>query len=437
MDPSDAISIIVLIVLIVLSGFFSSAETAVTAVNKIKIRAFAKEGNKRAQLVQDLVENQRKFLNMVLIGNNIVNISATALLTTIVTKRFGGIYISVATAIMTVVVIIFGEILPKTLANMNPEKMAMRYAPVLTILIKLLTPLIAVMNVITSIILTMLGKKSTDTDGSITEDELRTYVEASHEEGVIENDEKEMIDNVVDFGDSIAKDVMVPRMDMSLVADNISYDKLLKAFSDDKFSRLPVYHENQDNIIGIIYLKDIAFYRGNSDDFEMKKFLRPAHFTYEFKKTSELMREMRKATVSMCIVLDEYGSVSGLICLEDLLEEIVGEIRDEYDTDEVDDIIKLNDFEYMVKGSTRLLDFNETFGTSYNSEDYDSIAGQVIDLIGHLPSKGEMITDGSLSFAIAAVDHRRIEKIRVRMLPRSEASDDYAGDDDGEVGNAI
>lgn len=436
MDPSDAISIIMLIVLIVLSGFFSSSETAVTAANKIKIRGYAKEGNKKAETVQKLTDNQRKFLNMVLICNNVVNISATALLTTLVSS-LGGVYVTIATAIMTVVIIIFGEILPKTMANMNPEKMAMRYSSALSFLMTVLTPVIAVMNAITSAILFLIGKKNATADDQITEDELRNYVEASHEEGVIENDEKQMIDNVVDFGDSIAKDVMVPRMDMSIVSDDITYEELLRAFSEDKFSRLPVYHETQDNITGIVYLKDIAFYRGSNSQFELKRYLRPAHFTYEFKKTSELMREMRKASVSMCIVLDEYGSVSGLICLEDLLEEIVGEIRDEYDTDEVDDIIKLNDYEFMVQGSTRLEDFNEAFGTDYNSEDYDSIAGQVIDLFEHIPSKGEMITDGGLSFTIAAVDHRRIEKIRVRILPKKEEADDYAGDDDGEVGDNI
>jgi CBS domain containing-hemolysin-like protein len=424
LDPSDAISIIVLIVLIVLSGFFSSSETAVTSVNKIKIRALAKEGDKRAETVQELLDKPRKFLNMVLIMNNIVNISATALLTSLVTRRFGGdgTAVTIATAIMTVVIIIFGEILPKTMANMDSENMALRYAKLLKGLVTFLTPLIAVMNAVTSVILRLLGKKPDLDDSQITEDELRTYVEVSHEEGVIENDEKQMIDNVVDFGDSIAKDVMVPRLDMSTVSDDVSYEELLNAFSEDKFSRLPVYHENIDNIIGIIYLKDIAFFRGEDKTFNMKKYLRPAHFTYEFKKTSELMREMRRASVSMCVVLDEYGTVSGLITLEDLLEEIVGEIRDEYDTDEVDDIIKLNDYEYMVEGGTKLEDFNEVFGTDYNSEDYDSIAGQVIDLFEHIPSKGEMVKDGNLTFAVAAVEHRRIEKIRVRVEPEKETA---------------
>ncbi len=432
MDPGDAINIIVLLALVLLSGFFSSAETAVISASKIKIRSMVEENVRNAALAAKILDDSRRFISTVLIGNNIVNISASALATTFVTNKFGNIYVGIATGILTFIILVFGEIVPKTIASMHSESIALAYAPLLLVIMKLFTPLVFLLNVISNSLLKLFGIDASKNTSAITENELLTYVEVSHEEGVIENEEKEMITNVVDFGDSLAKDVMVPRMDMFTISDDISYEDLLLAFEEDKYSRLPVYHENFDNITGIVYLKDVVFYKGDKDDFNISSILRPANFTYEFKKTSELLIEMRKASLSMCVVLDEYGAAVGLITLEDLLEEIVGDIRDEYDTDEVDDIVQLDQDEFSVLGSTKLDDFNEYFGTEYNSDDYDSIAGKLIALFERLPDKGDAITDGALSFVIEEADHRRIEKIKVRKLPTAYDTSDYAEADSGE-----
>ena len=433
MDPSDAINIIVLFVLVLLSGFFSSAETAIISVNKIKIRSMVEENVKNAALVAQITDDSRKFISTVLIGNNIVNISASALTTAFVAKTLGNLYIGIGAGILTLLVLVFGEVLPKTIASMHSERLALAYAPILLVIMKVFTPFVFLLNIISGGILKLFGINPDINTSAITENELLTYVEVSHEEGIIENEEKEMITNVVDFGDSLVKDVMVPRVDMYTISDDIGYDELLSAFEEDKYSRLPVYQENVDNIIGIIYLKDVAFYKGDKKDFKINSVLRPANFTYEFKKTSELLIEMRKASLSMCVVLDEYGSAVGLITLEDLLEEIVGDIRDEYDEDEVDDIVKLDQDEFMVLGSTRLENFNDFFGTEYNSDDYDSIAGKLIELFERLPEKGDAITDDSLSFLIESIDHRRIEKIKVRKLPNADDNSDYAESDFGEA----
>ena len=433
MGPSDAINIIVLFILVLLSGFFSSAETAIISVNKIRIRSMVEEDVKNAALVAKIIEDSRKFISTVLIGNNVVNISASALATTFVSSLFGNVYIGIGTGILTMIILVFGEVLPKTIASIHSEELSLAYAPVLLFLMKIFTPLVFLLNIISGGILKIFGIDPDKITSGITENELLTYVEVSHEEGIIENEEKEMITNVVDFGDSLVKDVMVPRVDMYTISDDINYDELLFAFEKDKYSRLPVYQENVDNIIGIVYLKDVAFYKGDKTEFKIESILRPANFTYEFKKTSELLIEMRNSSLSMCIVLDEYGAAVGLITLEDLLEEIVGEIRDEYDGDEVDDIVQLDQDEYMVMGSTRLDDFNEFFGTEYESDDYDSIAGKLIELFERLPEKGDAITDGPLSFLIEFVDHRRIEKIRVRKLPNIDDSSDYAESDFGEA----
>ena len=433
MDPSDAINLIVLLILVLLSGFFSSAETAIISVNKIKIRSMVEDNVKNAALVAKITEDSRKFISTVLIGNNVVNISASALATTLVLGLFGHVYIGIGTGVLTMIILVFGEVLPKTIAAMHSEGLALAYAPILLFLMKLFTPLVFLLNIISGGILKIFGIDPDKITSGITENELLTYVEVSHEEGIIENEEKEMITNVVDFGDSLVKDVMVPRVDMYLINDDINYDELLFAFEKDKYSRLPVYQENYDNIIGIVYLKDVVFYKGDKHEFKIESILRPANFTYEFKKTSELLIEMRNASLSMCIVLDEYGAAVGLITLEDLLEEIVGEIRDEYDGDEVDDIVQLDQDEYMVLGSTRLDDFNEFFGTEYESDDYDSIAGKLLELFERLPDKGDAITDGPLSFLIEFIDHRRIEKVKVRKLPSAEDGSDYAESDFGEA----
>ena len=329
----------------------------------------------------------------------------------------GNVYVGIGTGILTMIILVFGEVLPKTIATIHAEKLSLAYAPILLFLMKLFTPLVFLLNIISGGILKIFGIDPDKMTTGITENELLTYVEVSHEEGIIENEEKEMITNVVDFGDSLVKDVMVPRVDMYMINDDISFDELLFAFEKDKYSRLPVYQENYDNIIGIVYLKDVAFYKGDKQGFKIESILRPANFTYEFKKTSELLIEMRNSSLSMCI----------------LLEEIVGEIRDEYDGDEVDDIVQLDQDEYMVLGSTRLDDFNEFFGTEYESDDYDSIAGKLIELFERLPDKGDAITDGSLSFLIEFVDHRRIEKVRVRKLPSADEGSDYAESDFGEA----
>lgn len=426
MDPSDAIQIIVLVILLMLSSFFSSAEAAIISVNRIKIRSMVEENVKNASLVVEITDNYRKFISTVLIGNNIVNISVSALMTTFVANKFGSIYIGIGTGILTLLVLVFGEVLPKTVATLNSEGISLAYAPILLFLMKVFTPLVFLLNIISGGILKLFGIDPDANSSSITENELLTYVEVSHEEGIIENEEKEMITNVVDFGDSLAKDIMVPRMDMYVLSDTATYPELLEAFEDDKYSRIPVYHETIDNIIGIAYLKDVVFCKHDKENFDITKVLRPVHFTYEFKKTSELLIEMRKKSLSMCIVLDEYGASVGLITLEDLLEEIVGEIRDEYDIDEIDDIVQLDQDEFLVDGATRLPDFNEYFKTDYNSDDYDSIAGKLIALFERFPDEKDTITDGNLSFLIEKVDNRRIETIKVRKLPDNSEVSDYA-----------
>ena len=432
MDADAVTQLIILFILVLLSAFFSSAETALTTVNKIRMRSLEEEGNKKAKTVNRLIENPGKLLSAVLIGNNIVNLSASSLTTMLATKLAislgAGISeataVGIATGILTIVILIFGEIVPKTVATMNSDKMSLIYSKPIYLITVILTPVIFIMNKLSHFFLFVLGMKQDGNGKTMTENELLTIIDVSHEEGVIETEEKEMINNVVDFGDALAKDVMVPRIDVVFTSVDTSYDDLISLFRQEKYSRIPVYEDSKDNVIGIVNLKDLFYYQGKPEDFVLKDILREPFFTYEYQKTSDLMLQLREQSINIAIVLDEYGATSGLITLEDLLEEIVGEIRDEYDEDEEDVIQRVSDVEYIVDGATKLDDINEVLGTNIDSDDYDSIAGHVINLLEHIPTVGESIeTEEGIRLVVDSMDKNRIDKIHI-YLPEPEDEDE-------------
>ena len=377
MDSSDAIQFLALIILICLSAFFSSAETSMTTVNKIRIQSLAEQGDKRASILLTVIEDSGKLLSTILIGNNIVNISASSLATTITMRLFGNAAVSISTGIITLLVLIFGEITPKTMASLHAEKMALSYARIIHFLMFLLTPVIFLVNKMAKGVLTLLRVDDSVKGNTITEHELRTLVNVGHKEGVIETEERQMIYNVFDFGDSQAQDVMVPRIDVTFADVNSSYEDLIQLFREEKHTRFPVFEETTDNIIGIINVKDLLL--TDQKDFTLRKILREAYFTYEYKKTSELLMEMKEHSVSFAVVLDEYGATSGIVTLEDLVEEIVGDIHDEYDIEEEDDLTEiLPGKEYLALGSARLDDLDEVLHLDIESDDYDSIGGYII-----------------------------------------------------------
>ena len=409
---STGIQIVIVLALLALSAFFSSAETALTTVNKLRIRTLAEAGNKDALILTRVIENPGKMLSTVLVGNNIVNLSASSMMTALTIELFGSKVVGIATGILTLLILVFGEIIPKTVSSLYAETTALKYARVIFGLMILLTPVIYLVNQLALGFLLLLGMDPNKKKDAITEDELRTIVEVSHEEGVIETEEKKMINNVFDFGDTVAKDVMVPRIDMVMVDVNSTYQELLDVFREERFTRIPVYEDSTDNVIGIINMKDLLL-ADESLQFSIRDFLREPLYTYEYKKTAELMMEMRRTFGNMVIVLDEYGATAGLITLEDMLEEIVGEIRDEYDEDEEDEIREITPDEYLVQGATKLGDLNDRLGLSLESEDYDSIGGLVIGLLEHLPEEGEAVDHGNLRLLVEHVEKNRIEKVRL------------------------
>ncbi len=424
LDSGDSIGIriLIVVVLLCLSAFFSSAETALTTVNKMKMRSLAESGSKSAERVMRIVENPGKMLSTILVGNNIVNLSASSLMTALTMEVFGNAAVGIATGILTLLILVFGEITPKTLSTIYSDKIALAYSGAIYWLMVVLTPLIFFVNQLSYGVLFLLRIDPKKKKEAITEDELRTIVEVSHEEGVIEIEEKKMINNVFDFGESVARDIMVPRIDMAFVDVEATYEELMEIFRKERFTRMPVYEESTDNVIGIINMKDLILY-DQDQPFSVRDFLRQPLYTYEFKKTSELMIEMRKTFNNIVIVLDEYGATAGLITLEDLLEEIVGEIRDEYDQDEEDEVKELELGEYLVNGSTKLDDLNERLDLELESEDYDSIGGLVIGLLDHLPEEGEEVTYENLRLVVECVEKNRIDKIHLYIQDENEKNE--------------
>ena len=368
-------------------------------------------------------------LSAILIGNNIVNLSASSITTTIA-YNLGGSAVAVATAIITVLILIFGEIVPKTVANIKSDRMALVYAYPIRFIMLIVTPISIIINALSKIVFIILRVDPNAKLDIVTESELRTMVEMGHEDGAIEEEEREMINNVFDLGDAKAKDVMVPGVHVVFADVESSYAELIEIFRENKFTRLPVFEETTDNVIGTINMKDLLLY-DSSKGFNIRDILREAYFTHEHKNISELLVEMRQASFNIAIVLDEYGETAGLITLEDILEEIVGEIHDEYDTNEEEEFFKkINEFEFVVEGSINLDDLNDRVELNLESEDYDSLGGYIIEQLDRLPDeKDELTLENGVRFVVDILHKNRIEKVHI-YLPENFYDEDEDEDED-------
>ena len=426
MDTDTAINLIFLIILIFLSGFFSSAETAFTTANQIRIKTLADEGNSRAAMVLKILENKQKMLSAILVGNNIVNLSSSSLSTMLAVKILGSVGAGVATFIITFLILILGEISPKTLATIHAEKMALLFAPIIHALMWILTPVIWIVNAISGSLLRLFGVNPNESKPLLTEGELKTIVDVGHETGVIESDEKDMIFNVFHFGDSVAREIMVPRIDMVSFPVDGTYEEMMDLYRENILTRVPVYEGSTDNIIGYLHMKDVLLIpAGESAAFSVREILREPYYTYETKNTAELLVEMRSAHVNIAIVLDEYGSCAGMLTMEDLLEEIVGEIRDEYDDDEVDAVRRLSGTEFEAVGGAWLDDINEETGLCLESEDYDTIGGYVLGLSDAFPENGQVFyTQEGLMIRVEKIENHRIDKVYLKLPDAQPAEED-------------
>lgn len=419
MDPGIIIlKILIIIVLLILSAFFSSSETALTTVSRMRILSLAEEGNSSAVTLLKVIDNKEKMLSAILIGNNIVNISVSSFTTILVTDLFGNYAVSIATAILTVLVLIFGEITPKTLATISNEKLALRFASVVYLLMYILTPVIFLINKLSSLVMKLFRIDKSEKKSTYTENELKTIVNVSHAEGVIEADEREMLQNIFEFGDRQAKDIMIPRLDVCMIDVDSTYEEIMDVFQANRYTRIPVYENTTDNVIGIINIKDLLLYR-HGESFNIRNYLRQPYFTYEYKGLSDLLLEMKKASVNITIVLDEYGAASGLLTLEDLIEEIVGDIRDEYDYDEEDELRPINENEYIAEAHMKLDDLNDMLKINLSSPEYDSVGGFIIEKLDRIAKSGDIVETPDVTLIVDSINKNRIEKVHIILHKQS------------------
>lgn len=372
----------------------------------------AEEGNKSASVLLKVIDNKEKMLSAILIGNNIVNISVSSLTTILVTNLFGSYAVSIATGLLTILVLIFGEITPKTFATLHNEKISLKYARIIYAIMWVLTPVIFIINKLAFLVMLLFKSENSAKTSTYTENELKTIVNVSHAEGVIETEEHEMLQNIFEFSDRQAKDVMIPRVDVCMLEVSSTYDEIMETFRANRYTRIPIYEDSTDNVIGIINIKDLVLYK-HGESFSIRNYLREPYYTYEYKKLSDLLLEMKKASANITIILDEYGAASGLLTLEDLVEEIVGDIKDEYDYDEEDLLKAVSDTEYIVEAQMNLDDFNDILGTKLVSDEYDSVGGFIIEHLDRMAHTGDMVETPDISFLVDSTDKNRIEKVHV------------------------
>ncbi len=408
---SDSISLIIIIVCIVMSAYFSATETAFSSLNRIRIKNLAEKGNKKAALVMRLEEKYDSVLSTILIGNNIVNILSASLATVLFVKLLGNeVGPSVSTAVTTVVVLIFAEVTPKSIAKEFPEKFAMFSAPFLNGLVIVLTPfnfLFGLWKKLLSLII------KTEEDGGITEEEFLSIVEEAEQDGGIDEQESMIIQNAMEFTELIAMDILTPRIDITGVSVTATKEEIADIFTETAYSRLPLYEENIDHIVGIIYHKDFHNHVYNTDK-SIASIVRPAIFVPPSKKVGVLLKELQQKKSHIAVVLDEYGGTVGIITLEDILEELVGEIWDEHD-EVSQDIVINSEKESVISGNTHLEKVFEHLELEFDEEEANAatLNGWLMDQMGKVPELNDTFSYQDIQFTVIEMDEKRVEKVKV------------------------
>ncbi|WP_255547737.1 hemolysin family protein [Crassaminicella indica] len=412
---NEGIKLTFLIILLILSGLFSSAETAFTSMNIIKIKQLKNKGNKDVEILERLINKIPKMLATILIGNNIVNIAATAIATELIMKIISGKNATVfATVVMTLLILIFGEITPKTYSSQYPEKVAMKLGRGLEILSFIFYPILKILTAITNFIMRLFGVDIKKTKALVSEEEIKTLVDVGEEAGIIERDEREMINSIFEIGDIEVTQVMVPRIDMVYLEEEATLEETLNVVMKYGYSRIPVIKDTIDNVVGILYAKDLLIYsKKNASEFDIIKLIRSAYYVPESKKVSDLLKEMQKEKIHMAIILDEYGGTLGLVTIEDILEEIVGDILDEYDN-EIEFIEHLGENSLIVNAKASIEEINDILKIDLSEEEYESIGGFVFNLLGRVPVKGDEIELGDIKIKVLNVQNRRIKQLEIK-----------------------
>ena len=418
---------ILLAILLLLSGFFSASETALISLGKLRIKTLLEKERERAKIIKLWADDPNRFLATILVGNNVVNIGASVLAAFIGMRIWGDeLSVGVAwvvTGVMTFIILVFGEFTPKTLARQNAEKIALGVMGILKVLSYILYPITKICVLVSKPFIKLFGGAVGETAPFMTEEEMKALIGIGEEEGVLEKGERRMIESIFEFGDTKVQEVMVPRTEMTFIRANTKLDDILALLVKAGCSRIPVYEATIDNVIGILYAKDLLKFWGEHGEKQpvLKEFIRQPYFIPETKKVNELLREFQRNRVHMAIVVDEYGGTAGLVTMEDLIEEIVGEIEDEYDTGSGEKVEYLEGGEVLVDAVIDIGELNEKLNIDLpEQEGVETIAGFVIDILGHVPSVGEIVEYEGLTIKVVDATKRRVGKVRISGLKGNE-----------------
>jgi len=414
-----------LALLLLASAFFSAAETAIFSANRLKLRHQKEEGSRRAGAVLALLENPARLLSTILVGNNIINTATAVVATATLVKLFGqergALYAFIT---VTVLLLIFGEITPKTVAAHRGDRLAIVLARPILWISWILSPIIRLLSFVTNLLAAPFGARVRSDAPMVTEEEIQLMVRMGEEQGVLEQEEREMIHSIIDFGDTLVREVMTPRIDIVSVEADEPVDSVLEVIRTHGHSRVPVYHETVDQIVGVIHVKDLlTAFRGGRLTGTARAYARPAYFVPESKRLDELFKDMRRKKAHMAIVVDEYGGTAGIVTIEDLLEEIVGPIQDEYDVEEPP-IKHLNDRTAVVDGKMHLEEVNAALDLALPIGDVDSLGGFVYTLLGHVPAQGERVQYDGVELSVERVDGNRIAQVRITKAEPATAVDE-------------
>lgn len=407
--------LLAVVVLIILSMIFSSSESAFLSINRLRIRFLRSKKDRGAIRVGRLLDRKEQLLNTVLVGNNIVNIAITALLTSLALQLFGSSGVGIATLASTVVLLIFGEITPKTVGSRHPEPVAFLFSGLISFSMKLLSPLVFVFSGFARLASRALGIKSNQKTVSFTEDEIKNFIDVGEEEGVLEQDEKRMMHRVFRFTDLAAKDIMVPRTKIVAISLTASYHSIIELAQQSRLSRFPVYRQNLDDIVGVLYIKDMMFYQGKSDNFFVQDIMRPPLYIVGTKKMSSVQQMLRENRQSLAVVIDEYSGTDGILTTEDISREIFGTVGDEFYQARMPQTVELAQGEALVDGAIRLTEVAERFGCSLHSEFYETLGGYLSEKLDKVPVEGDFYREQGMLFTVKEADATRILTIHVKQ----------------------
>jgi len=415
----DALEIVLFIACILLSAFFSSSEVALISITRAKVRTLVNEGRPGSAAVAALKESPEHLLITILVGNTIVNIAAAAIATAIAIQMFGDLGVGIATGFVVIVLLVFGEIGPKIYAARASEAYALTIAPIVLFLSRILSPVIWLVERVSP----TLGIGKDVAEPAVTEEEIKEWIDVGKEEGTIEQDEQDMLYSVLEFGDTTAREIMTPRVDVVLIEDTLSFEEAIRVFNDTGFSRIPVYHDRIDNITGILNVKDVfSAMVSHRKDSTIKAVMYDPMFVPETKKIDDLLKELQVHRVQMAMVIDEYSSFVGIVTVEDILEELVGDILDEYDKEEPE-VQELSPGVFVVDAKMWVEDINERHGlTLPTDESYETVGGLVIDRLGHLPlHPGEKVEveNGKVTLVVMQMHGHRIVKVKIVVHPET------------------